>query len=363
MNKRKGWSEIMQGNYGESNSSQDSLNSFCIQENLKNLIIIYVASEYDVPYWPLEMGIIDSLKKVVRELHVVSPKQDLLRVSQKVKPDLVLVFSGFKLPCHQVELLKRNGIKTAVWMTDDPYVIDQSKKIAPFYEFVFTQEINCVSFYKSIGCQNVYHLPLAADPNVFYPREVDEKYKTDILFIGVAFSNRVKFFDEIADYLVNKNMLISGVGWKSLKNYHLLQRRINANHWLSPEETANYYNGAKIVLNLHRSHDDPTINKNSEKIEALSLNPRTFEISACGAFQLTDIRPDVSEFYKPGYDIETYRTPQELIEKIEYYLNNEEERKTIASRALNRIQNEHTFSHRILELLGIVFPEKELNVE
>ncbi|MEH7456467.1 glycosyltransferase [Bacillus sp. JJ1127] len=344
------------------NSSQNNSNPIS-QKNFKNLIIIFVSSEYDVPYWPLERGIIDSLKEAVRELHVVSPKQDLVRVSQKVKPDLVLVFSGFKLPYYQVEMLKRNGIKTAVWMTDDPYVIDQSKKIAPFYEFVFTQEKNCVSFYKSIGCQNVYHLPLAADPNVFYPREVDEKYKTDILFIGVAFSNRVRFFDEIANYLVNKNILISGVGWKNMQNYHLLQQRINANHWLSPEETASYYNGAKIVLNLHRSHDDPTINKNSEKIEALSLNPRTFEISACGAFQLTDIRPDLGEFYKPGYDIETYRTPQDLIEKIEYYLNNEEERKTIASRAIKRVQNEHTFSHRIIELLGIVFPEKELNIE
>ncbi|HGE5778931.1 MULTISPECIES: CgeB family protein [Bacillus] len=337
---------------GDSSGNVPNLPS---QDKFKNLIIIFVSSEYDVPYWPLEQGIIDSLKKVVRELHVVSPKQDLLRVSQKVKPDLVLVFSGFKLPYYQVEMLKSIGIKTAVWMTDDPYVIDQSKKIAPYYDFVFTQEINCISFYKSIGCQNVYHLPLAADPNVFYPKDVDEKYKTDILFIGVAFSNRVKIFDEIAGYLASKNTLISGVGWKSLKNYHLLQQRINANHWLSPEETANYYNGAKVVLNLHRSHDDLTINKNSEKIEALSLNPRTFEISACGVFQLTDIRPDLSEFYKPGYDIDTYHTPKELIEKIEYYLENEQERKMIASRALNRVQNEHTFSHRILELLGIVF--------
>ncbi|MDZ5606262.1 glycosyltransferase [Bacillus pseudomycoides] len=345
------------------NAPQHISNAFYVKDNFKDLLIIFVSSEYDVPYWPLEQGIIDSLKKTVREMHVVSPQQDLLRISQKIKPDFVLVFSGFKLLCHQVEMLKRNGVKTAVWMTDDPYVIDQSKKIAPYYDYVFTQEINCISFYKSIGCQNVYHLPLAADPNVFYPKDVDEKYKTDILFIGVAFSNRVKMFDEIAGYLATKKTLISGVGWKSLKNYHLLQQRINANHWLSPEETASYYNGAKIVLNLHRSHDDPTINKNSEKIEALSLNPRTFEISACGAFQLTDIRPDLSEFYQPGYDIETYCTPQELIEKIEYYLNSEQERTMIASRALNRVQNEHTFSHRILELLGIVFPEKELNGE
>ncbi|PGZ93589.1 spore maturation protein cgeB, partial [Bacillus pseudomycoides] len=232
---------------------------------------------------------------------------------------------------------------------------DLTQVIAPHYDFVFTLEKNCLSFYKSLGCQKVYYLPLAADPDIFHPKSVDAKYQTDILFIGVAFSNRLRFFDTIADYLSRKNVLFLGLDWHKLKNYHLLKQKIGKNAWTLPEETANYYNGAKIVINMHRPIHDPTINRNKIKLPALSLNPRTFEISACGAFQLTDIRPELENFYSPGYDIATYTTPNELMHKIDYYLSHEDERKIIATRGLNKTQTNHTFSHRISQLLNIIF--------
>jgi spore maturation protein CgeB len=346
---------------------------------MRNIKILFVKSGSNVPYPPLEQGIAESLRKVSREVIVASPNEDLLKLAEKVKPDLVLVFSGVQLLHSQVAALNGAGFKSAIWLTDDPYYTDLTKKIASYYDFVFTQEINCIYFYKLLGCRNVYHLPLAADPNVYYPRSVDSKYKVDILFVGSAFWNRVRFFDKMADYLSSQNVLISGLWWDRLVNYQMLKKKIRLNHWINlenpnspgnqdisingwmyPKEIANYYSGSKIVINMHRSHEDQSFNQNSQKVKALSINLRTFEISACGAFQLTDIRQDLNKFYKPGYDIATYNTPDELIEKIEYYLVHEEERKSMASRALNRIQNEHTFLNRVSHLLDIVFP-KEVN--
>lgn len=329
-----------------------------VQENFKNLTIVFVTSGYDAPYIPLEGGIADSLRKLVRQLYIVSPEQNLLWVVQRTKPDLVLVFDGCKSSCYQIEMIRKANIKTAVWMTDDPYFTDKTTRFVPFYDFVFTPEINCVSFYQSLGCKNVHYLPLAADSNVFYPRDVDSKYSTDILFLGFAYENRIQIFDEIAEYLASKKTLISGFGWGKLKSYRLLRRKVYANYWMDSEETACHYNGAKIVINMHRVHDDRTVNKNSKKIPAASINPRTFEISACGAFQLTDIRPELNTFYTIGHDIEAYTTPTNLMEKLEYYLNNEQERKMIAARALSNVQHNHTFSHRVLELLKIVFSKQ-----
>ncbi len=347
-----------------------------------DISVLFVKSGYDSPYSPLERSIIAALKRNVQELHVALPKDDLLSIAQRTKPDLVLVFCGFQLACDKVDALKKYGFKTVIWMTDDPYYTDITKVITPYYDFVFTQEINCVSFYTSLGCKNVYHLPLAVDLNIYYPKNVDKNYNTDILFIGNAFWNRVEFFDSIADYLVSKNIMISGLWWDRLKNYQLLRHKIYLNRWLSPEETANYYNGAKIVINLHRSSGDANfnrgnegarhsvidpnklqlapdgINQNSGKIKALSLNPRTFEISACGAFQLTDERSDLSDFYTPGYDVVTYDTSADFVRKVEYYLTHEEERKLMEGRALDRIRNEHTFYHRISKLITIVLSEE-----
>ena len=121
-------------------------------------------------------------------------------------------------------------------------------------------------------------------------------------------------------------------------------------------ETAATYNGAKIVINMHRAHDDATFNSNSGQLTAVSPNPRTFEISACGTLQLTDIRDDLGSFYTPGVDIVTYSSPVEMVEKIEYYLNHEEERQEIALRGMYRTMKEHTYAHRLTMLLSQLFP-------
>lgn len=125
---------------------------------------------------------------------------------------------------------------------------------------------------------------------------------------------------------------------------------------MSPGETNDSYNGSKIVINLHRSHQDDSVNNNSLKIPGASPNPRTFEISASGTLQLTDTRDDLARFYKPGEEIETYSSQQELLEKVEFYLTHEKERREIALRALERTLREHTYGHRIDQLLSVIFP-------
>jgi spore maturation protein CgeB len=322
-----------------------------------NSKILLIKSGNDAPYPPLEHSIIKTLKNVVRKLKVVTPADDLINISTRLKPDLAIHFSPvISLEINQIEELKKLGIKTALWLTDDPYYTDITKLKAPLFDVVFTQEMNCVPVYQLFGCRNVHFLPLAADPDVFHPKTVNSKYQSDILFVGSAFWNRVNLFDSIAEYLNSKNFLIMGQNWERLKNYELLKDKI-LDTWASPEETASYYNGAKIVINNHRSHDDSSINFNSRNIKAISVNPRTFEISACGAFQLTDVREDLTSFYTPGVDLATYDSPYTLIQKIEYYLSHEAERNAIALNGLKKTRTNHTFLNRINQLLDIALPK------
>ncbi|MBD1378988.1 glycosyltransferase family protein [Metabacillus arenae] len=320
-----------------------------------NLKVLFVKSGNGAPYTALEESIIHSLKQIVKEVWIATPNDDMSKIAMIMKPDLALFFtSGFNLRCDQVERMKKMGVRTALWLTDDPYYIDITKRYVSNFDVVFTQELNCVHIYQTHGAKKVYYLPLAADPNIFHPKSVSANYQSDILFIGNAFWNRVNLFDSIARYLLHKNVKILGLYWDRLKNYQLLQQKI-INTWASPEETASYYNGAKIVINMHRAHDDLTINYNKRKIKAISINPRTFEISACKAFQLTDIRQGLSNGYLPGQEVATYGSPQELMEKIDYYLSNSKERELFASRAFKRTLDQHTFMKRISELLKNVF--------
>jgi spore maturation protein CgeB len=156
--------------------------------------------------------------------------------------------------------------------------------------------------------------------------------------------------------LMARNIKINGIWWDRLPDYQSYGDKIELGRWMSPAETNDTYNGSKIVINLHRSHQDDSVNNNSLKIPGVSPNPRTFEISASGTLQLTDTRDDLARFYKPGEETETYSSQQELLEKVEFYLTHEKERREIALRALERTLREHTYGHRIDQLLSVIFP-------
>ncbi|MFA9556922.1 glycosyltransferase [Evansella sp. AB-rgal1] len=334
----------------------DDVNRTGVEKYLYDKSVLYVPKIYRGTYEVINEGIMDQLKNQVREVYIAKQEENIVILAAQIKPDLVLVLLGDTFPTDQVKAIREMGIKTAVWFTDDPYFSDVSCKIAPYYQYVFTQEISCVSQYQLLGIPHVHYLPLASNTKYFHYQH-NNNQNIDVCFMGAAWNNRLSMFDEIAHSLAKKNVIIVGYHWNRMKNYHLLSEKVR-HTILSPEESASLINQSKIVINHHRSFDDSTFfSKNSNKLPGLSINPRTFEISACSAFQLTDIRQELSRYFQLGKEIETYSSPLELIEKIDYYLVHEDERKQVAKKAYNITKNNHTYYHRIRTLLKVVFAE------
>jgi spore maturation protein CgeB len=317
--------------------------------------VLYVTSGKGYPYSPLDHAIYNALTQLAAKVSTIRPDELRLETLPQPHPQLLLALDGLEMPTAEIERIRESGVKTAVWFGDDPYYLDLTREIALHYDHVFTLDQNSVAEYQKAGAAQVHFMPFAADTSVFRPLRVDYRQQLDICFIGSAFWNRVRFFDEIAGYLKKKKLLISGIWWKRLKHYHALKPKIRLGTWMSPENTALIYNRAKIVINLHRSHDDDSYNYNREKIPATTPNPRTFEICGSGALQLTDMRADLPQFYVPGEEIVVYENPADLVEKIEYYLQNEEERQRIAMKGLYRTHWGQTYRHRLSSLLTQIF--------
>ncbi|WP_409341802.1 glycosyltransferase [Paenibacillus sp. MBLB4367] len=323
-----------------------------------DLKVLYVTSGKGFPYSPLDDGVIQALSEVVAVRNVVAPNTNVAAAARQLRPDLVLVLEGMEFPPEQVRAIRAEGIPTAVWFTDDPYYSDFTPRLAVHYDYVFTQDVGCVDFYRRLGHSNVHHMPLAASPSVYRPLPVVLNYRKDVCFIGSAFWNRVHFMDQVAGALARKRVLISGWWWQRLKSYRRLASQINTKAWMGPLETARHYFGSKIVINIHRSATDDSWNSNRRRIPAQSVNPRTFEIAACGAFQLTDVRSDLSTMYRPGEEIVTYHNPHDFVEKMNHYLTHERERRDISLRGLRRTLLEHTYPNRLRSMFKIMFPHK-----
>ena len=127
-----------------------------------------------------------------------------------------------------------------------------------------------------------------------------------------------------------------------------------AHHYLAESEKAKALGAAKIVINtMHYS-------------EIEGVNCTLFEAAGCGAFQIADWKPSLPELFEPEREIVTFRTRQELKDKVDYYLAHPLERQEIASRALARAHREHTYEvriHKMLDDLGLVAPAPNAGAE
>ncbi|REE86223.1 spore maturation protein CgeB [Paenibacillus taihuensis] len=310
-----------------------------------NLCVLYIPQGFEA----IDQGIVEALRQTVREVHVADPTI-MAEQASFIRPDWMLVLNGLHVfpsnHLEQVDAVRAMGVRTAIWFADDPYVTADTIHIAPRYEVVLTHELSTVDLYRELGCQEVIYMPLAVHPGWFKPMKVEAKYRSDICFIGQAFWNRVELFDAIAPYLKGRKVFIAGGLWDRLRSYKQMKPFIR-HGWLPVEESIRYYNGAKIVINMHRTTEAGKDNKNTLNLPGRSINPRTFEIAACGTLQLTDQREDLPCYFLPGIELETFNSPEELVAKLNYYLTHEEQRRQIAMRGLKRTLTEHSFVQRI----------------
>jgi spore maturation protein CgeB len=90
------------------------------------------------------------------------------------------------------------------------------------------------------------------------------------------------------------------------------------------------------------------------------VNPRTFELAACGAFQLTDRRSLIRDLFTAS-EVATVSSPDELPGEISRWLREPDQRVAMAAQARQRVLAEHTYTHRMLALLshvGVASPDR-----
>ena len=319
---------------------------------MRNARVLYVPQGFEA----IDADIVEALQSNVAEV-LVSGNDQVRHQAEQWKPDVVIVLNGVHLLAddylEQIDDVRRMGIPTVVWFVDDPYVTDDTVKLSLHYDYVFTHERSCVRLYESIGCARVHHLPLAAFFGTFRPMPVARAYDSDVCFIGTGFPNRIELFDQIARSLQNRKVVIAGTLWNRMNNYRLIERFVVKDYVQVPE-SAHYYNGAKIVINLHRTPGISPENRNGMNWPAESINPRTFDMPACGTLQLTDERSELRELYDVGEELDVYRDAKDLLDKIDYYLSRDDERLRVAARGFRRKRKQHTFDSRIRTMLDII---------
>ena len=276
--------------------------------------------------------------KSLAELDIALMNKHLLHTVKVVKPDLVVAEKALNVSKLTIEEIGKSGVITANWFPDDLQWIDWIRQVAPSYSYFFSFDPYLISVLRNEGLTNVYYLPFGCDPDLH--RTVDltpmemSRYRSEVCFIGAYYPER----EEALSRLTGFDLKIWGYKDWAKTSLKLFYQGLIGNG----KEMVKVYNACQIALNIH-FHS-----------AAYGVNYRTFEIAGCGVLELIDERPDVVNLFEVGREIVTYSSPEDLEEKVTYYLDHPDERRAIARAGQTRAYSDHTIQQRMGQLIQVV---------
>lgn len=241
------------------------------------------------------------------------PLKDVIAdLPQQWTPDLYLwVETGLgKVPPD----LEEHTIPKACYLIDTHINLEEHKRIARRFDYVFLAQRAYVDDFLAAGCQHVFWLPLACDPEIHGQKVCEKLY--DVGFVGTvgpAHTRRKKLLDTIDSRF-----------------------KLQCDRKFM-DEMAELYSQSRIVFNNAIRND---------------LNMRVFEALCSGSLLVTDriSESGLGELFEDKKHLVIYED-ELLSETIRYYLDHPQEREEIASAGREEVIRNHTYDHRAKQMI------------
>lgn len=280
----------------------------------------------------------------------LSPKYDehiFDKIAIKVieqKPDLVIATYRFIHPNCIRQIKKQLPSIPVVHINPDALTTFEHQQVfASPYDAFFTKDPYIVEFMRKKMKLNAYYLPEALNPRVHKPVDKDRiQLEKDINIDVVAFGTMYPYRSNIISELVKSGIDVALFG---VPDRRFPKKEITENfrnEYITGERKAEVLYGSKIVFN------------NFHYAEIQSANVKFFEINGIGGFQICDYKPILEEYTIIDVKKYTYNTLDEAIELIKYYLPRTEERHQLANEQMEYFHQNHTYEHRMNEMLSIL---------
>ena len=202
---------------------------------------------------------------------------------------------------------------------------DGTFPLIPHLDITLTTAPEAVDWYRKEGGAAM-SFPEASDPNIFHPMPKLPKIH-DVSFVGSRYGIREKLV--IALRAVGIRVTAYGNGWEGGR--------------ITTDAVPRLFAQSKIVLGVSAIGHCP---------DFVGLKLRDFDAPMSGSFYLTQHNPDLNDLYRVGGDIVTYRSVDECVAQVRYFLSHDVEREAIARAGRVRAEREHTWDLRFKTLLN-----------
>jgi spore maturation protein CgeB len=190
-----------------------------------------------------------------------------------------------------------------------------------------------------LGARAVAPLYGSVDPEVHHPVAPQSNYVCDFSYLGTYAADRqsalMELFVEPAARLKNRKFIIGGAQYP--EDFPWAENIFFCRH-LPPSEHPAFFSSSRATLNVTR-----------KAMAEMGWCPsgRLFEAAACGVPIISDWWEGMDDFFVPDRELLIARNTQEAIAAID---RSDDELRVIAEAARERVLNEHTADHRVLDL-------------
>lgn len=281
---------------------------------------------------------------------------DLITKARHFVPDLIFVYRGTHVTPSTVLRLKNElpNCKVFGYNNDDPFAPGHPRYMwrifvaaVPHYDVVFAYRHRNIAQLKGIGARRVELLRSWFVPWLNQPMEMTgedmNRYGCDVVFVGHYESDhRVALLESIARRGWHLRLFGPGYDWDPVISHspelagHVPVQLV----WGMDYSRA--LSGARIALCF------------LSKLNRDTYTRRCFEIPATRTLMLSEYSEDLATLFREGEEADFFRTPEEMIAKIELYLTDEPRRKVVAEAGFRRVNGEgHDVVSRMRQVLAV----------
>ena len=299
------------------------------------------------------------------------------------KPHLVWCHHGRAASNEDFQMrFRKEGIKTAVYLCDEPYESGETARYSPKFQYVFTMDPCTIEAHRRSrkDRNNVYYLPPGVDVAHFV-RQPYAGRQTSAFFLGNA------TLIPRLDWLKPVERLVDGADIRFFKTVGK-----NDPKWVKLEDHPKLYGNCIVGLNVHRAPEisnecfkkrvlgrprqmnvpegielcrqmpkrEGTGFWNDGNLPASHVNPRFLEMAACGTCVVSDNhRSELARMFPMA---PRASDPDHFVELVLYYLKHPDEAEKIGAACSYLISKRHSYAHRAVEVLirvGLMASGKE----
>jgi hypothetical protein len=282
---------------------------------------------------------------------------DVIDAAKLFNPKLIFIYRGTHITSQTITEIKQRLPHCMVfgYNNDDPFAPGHPPwlwrnflKSVPKYDIVFAYRHHNLDDYRRIGAKRVELLRSWYVPDSNFSVELTEidkvKYDCDVVFIGhYENDGRLEYLEEVVRSGYKLRLFGPGYEWNYPLAKSSLLKYLAPVHLVWNEDYNKALCGAKIALCFF------------SKLNRDTYTRRCFEIPATGTLLLSEYSDDLATLFRSGDEADYFKTKEEMIDKINLYLANDDLRSRVSANGNQRvIIDGHDIVSRMIRVLDFV---------